>query len=93
MNYNDFKNANDLIVRCIEPGMKQFMYVSKSLIDVIKEKSDYFYLVPDYDNDWRPVLEIEVSFKTPIVIGFDYEARSNDSEYPDIILTARKILA
>lgn len=93
MNYEDFKNANDLVVRCIEPGMKQFMRVFRHLIEPIQEKSNYFYLIPDYDNDWWPVLEIEVSFKEPIVIGFDYEARPNDSEYPDIILTARKILA
>ena len=93
MNYNDFKNINDLVVRCIEPNQKQFMRVSKRIIDDIKEKSDYFYLIPDYDNDWWPVLEIEVSFKTPIVIAFDYEAVLDDEENPDIILTARKILA
>ena len=93
MNYEDFKNINDLIVGCIEPNMKQYMRVSKSIIDDIKEKSNYFYLIPDYDNDWWPVLEIEVSFKEPIVIGFDYKAVLDDDENPDIILTARKILA
>ena len=93
MNYEDFKNANDLVVRCIEPNMKQYMRVMRYLIDDLKEKSDYFYLIPDYDNDWSPVLEIEVSFKEPIVIGFDYRAESDGSEYPDIVLTAYEILA
>ena len=92
MNYEDFKNANDLVVRCIEPGMKQFMLVHKDLIEAIQSKADYFYLFSD-DNDWSQTLEIEVSFKTPIVIGFDYRAETNDSEYPDIVLIAEKILA
>ena len=92
MNYNDFKNANDLVVRCIEPGMKQFMFVHKDLIESIKSKADYFYLFSN-DNDWSPILEIEVSFKTPIVIGFDYRTEANGSEFPDIILIATKILA
>ena len=93
MNYEDFKNANDLVVRCIEPNTKQFMRVMRHLMDDIKERSDYFYLIPDYDNDWSPVLEIEVSFKNPVVIGFGYNAVANDSDYPDILLTAYKILA
>lgn len=92
MNYNDFKNANDLVVRCIEPGMKQFMLVHKDLIEAIQSKADYFYLFSN-DNDWSPILEIEVSFKEPVVIGFDYRAEANDSEYADIVLTATKILA
>lgn len=92
MNYEDFKNANDLIVRCIEPRMKQFMLVHKNLIEAIQSKADYFYLFQD-DNDWSSISEIEVSFKTPIVIGFDYRAETNGSEFPDIILTATKILA
>lgn len=92
MNYEDFKNANDLVVRCIKPGMKQFMFVHKDLIESIKSKADYFYLIPN-DCDWFRTLEIEVSFKEPIVIGFDYRAETNGSEFPDIILTAIKILA
>lgn len=93
MNYEDFKNANDLVVRCIEPGMKQFMRVFKYLVDDIREKSDYFYLDLGSYNVWNSVLEIEVSFKEPIVIGFDYRAESDGSEYPDIVLIAEKILA
>ena len=93
MNYEDFKNANDLVVRCIEPNMKQFMRVMRYLIDDLKEKSDYFYLIPDYDNDWSPVLEIEVSFKTPIVIGFGYNAIIGEDENPETLLTAYEILA
>ena len=93
MNYDLFKNANDLVVRCIEPNQKQFMRVFRYLIDDIKEKSNYFYLIPDYDNDWNVVLEIEVSFSELIVMGFDYEAVFDDDENPDIPLTARRILA
>lgn len=92
MNYEDFKNANDLVVRCIEPGIKQFMFVHKDLIESIKSRADYFYLFSD-DNDWSQTLEIEVSFKESIVIGFDYRAESDGSEYPDIVLIATKILA
>lgn len=92
MTFDELKEIDGLIVKCLPTHFKQFLNVKKELVDEIKARSSYFHLKENYYNDKNPILEIVVIFDRPTAIAFDSEIEPDD-ECPRVTLIATKILA
>ena len=92
MTFDELKEIDGLIVKCLPTHFKQYLNVKKELVDEIKARSNYFHLKENYYNDKNPILEIVVIFDRPTAIAFENVIK-NDDEFSKIALIATKILA
>ena len=92
MTFDELKEIDGLIVKCLPTHFKQYLNVKKELIDEIKARSSYFHLKENYYNDKNPILGIVVIFDRPTAIAFENVIK-NDDGFPRITRIATKILA
>lgn len=92
MTFDELKEIDGLIVKCLPTHFKQYLNVKKELVDEIKARSNYFHLKENFNNDKNSVLEIVAIFDRPTVIAFENVIKTNEG-FPRIALIATKILA
>ena len=92
MTFDELKEIDGLIVKCLPTHFKQYLNVKKELVDEIKARANYFHLKENFNNDKNSVLEIVVIFDRPTAIAFENVIKTDDG-FPKIARIATKILA